>query len=166
MQKIMFAALIGIALLSAGCGDESTSPTGASPTPSPAEDSHAHADGSAHAPHSDAPAPTPAEHGRIPIGEATQAGLKLIATQDAPVKPGGEAAFDVVITGGRPKAVRFWVGTEDGKGSVKAKAEEETPDNWHTHAEVPDPLPQRSKFWVEIEPPTGATFKASFELKQ
>ncbi len=165
MQKIMFAALIGIALLSVGCGDESTSPTGASPTPAPAEDSHAHADGSTHAPHGDAPTTTPAEHGRIPIGETSQAGLKLVATQDAPVKPGGEGAFDVVITGGKPKAVRFWVGNQDAKGSIKAKAEEETINNWHTHAEVPAPLPAGSKFWVEVEPPTGQPFTASFDLK-
>ena len=166
MQKIILAAWVGFAVLSAGCGDESTSPTGAPPTPATAEDSHAHADGSTHAPHTDAPATAPAEHGRIPIGETTQAGMKLVATQDAPVKPGGDGAFDVVITGGKPKAVRFWVGTEDGKGSVKAKAEEETPDNWHTHAEVPDPLPPGSKFWVEVEPQTGGPFKAAFDLKQ
>lgn len=166
MQKIMLAALVGIALLSTGCGDESTSPTGALSNPAPAGDSHAHADGSTHAPDTAAPTTSPAEHGRIPIGETSQAGLKLVATQDAPVKPGGEGAFDVVITGGKPKAVRFWVGTEDAKGSVKAKAEEETPKNWHTHAEVPAPLPAGSKFWVEVEPSTGTPFKTSFDLKQ
>ena len=165
MQKLMSAALVGIAVLSAGCGDESTSPTGAPPTPATAKDSHAHADGSTRAPHSDAPATTPAEHGRIPIGETTEAGLKLVATQDAPVKPGGEGAFDVVITGGKPKAVRFWVGTEDARGSVKAKADEETENTWHTHVEVPDPLPAGSKFWAEIEPGTGPAFKVSFDLK-
>jgi hypothetical protein len=71
----------------------------------------------------------------------------------------------VVITGGKPKAVRFWVGTDDGKGSVKAKAEEETTDNWHTHAKLPDLLPAGSKFWVEVEPPTGETFRVSFDPK-
>ncbi len=165
MQKIMFAAVVGVAVLSAGCGDESTSPTGASPAPAPAEDSHAHADGSTHAPDTPTPATAPAEHGRMPIGETSQAGLKLVATQDAPVKPGGEGAFDVVITGSEPKAVRFWVGTEDGQGSVKARAEEETTDHWHTHVEVPDPLPAGSRFWVEVEPPTGEKFTASFDLK-
>ncbi|MDQ3439289.1 MAG: hypothetical protein M3478_02945 [Planctomycetota bacterium] len=166
MQKFIFAALVGITVLSPGCGDESTSPTVTSPAPTPAEDSHAHADGSTHAPHADAPTTTPAEHGRIPIGETSQAGLKLVATQDAPVTPGGEGAFDVVITGGKPKAVRFWVGTEDAKRSVKAKAEEETPDHWHAHAEVPGPLPAGSKFWVEVELPTGQSFKTSFDVKQ
>ena len=94
-------------------------------------------------------------------------GLTLVATMDAPIKAtgGGEGAFDVVITGGKPKAVRFWIGTESGEGSVRAKAEEETTDNWHTHAEVPDPLPSGSKFWVEVEPPTGEAFTVSFDPK-
>jgi len=158
MKDLMFAACVGAAVLSAGCGDESTTPTGGSAANTPAGSS------------TPAAAPTTAggaheQHGHLPIGETTQAGLKLVATMDAPAKPGGEAAFNVVITGGKPKAVRFWVGTEDARGSVKAKAEEETTDNWHTHTEVPDPLPAGSKFWVEVEPPTGATFRASFDLK-
>ena len=155
MKKLMLATCLGAAVLSAGCGDESTTSTGASASNAPAGSSKPPA----------APTTAGGEHARIPIGETTQAGLKLVATMDSPVKPGGEGAFDVVISGGKPKAVRFWVGTEDAKGSVKAKAEEETTDNWHTHAEVPDPLPSGSKFLVEVEPPTGATFKASFDLK-
>ena len=99
------------------------------------------------------------------MGEKTVDGLKLIATMDEAVKPGGEGAFDLVITGGKPKAVRFWVGTESAEGSVMAKADEETTDNWHTHAEVPNPIPPGSKFWAEVEPPTGETFKVSFDLK-
>ena len=152
MKSFIFATCVGVAVLSPGCKDDEKSKTGT---------------GTA-APNESAPAATQqasGEHKRLPIGETTSSGLKLVATMDEPVKPGGEGAFDVVITGGKPKAVRFWVGTETGEGSVKAKAEEETPENWHTHAEVPDPLPPGSKFWVEVEPPTGEPFKASFDLK-
>ena len=93
-------------------------------------------------------------------------GLKIVATQHETPKPGGEAAFDVTVTGGgKPKAVRFWVGAEDAKGSVKAKAEEEAGNAWHTHVEVPGPLPAGSKLWVEIEPADGLPFKVSFDLK-
>jgi hypothetical protein len=105
----------------------------------------------------------------ITLGETTVAGLKIKALQDEPVKAGGEGAFDLQITGypagQKPKAVRFWVGTESGEGSVKAKAEEEKPDNWHTHAEVPNPIPAGAKFWAEIEPATGAKFNVSFDMK-
>lgn len=114
--------------------------------------------------------PATSDHpNQIVIGETTANGLKFKALQDEPVKPGGEGAFDLQITGypagGKPKAVRFWVGTETGD-SVKAKAEEEKPDNWHVHAEVPNPIPAGSKFWAEVEPATGEKFKVSFDFKQ
>ena len=155
MKKILFAAIVGLAAVS-GCKDDDPSPTGGSPGstgPAPA------------ATQSAAAAPKEGDHNRLPLGEKTVGGLKLVATMDAPVKPGGEGAFDLVITGGKPRAVRFWVGTETAEGSVKAKAEEETTDNWHTHTEVPDPLPPGSKFWAEVEPPTGEKFSVSFDLK-
>jgi hypothetical protein len=159
MQKFVFSTMIGVAALSVGCGDEGTTQTGgtsAQSAPAPSAPSAQPA----------TTAPT-AAHNRIPLGEKTVGSLKLVATMDEPVKAagGGEGAFDVVITGGKPKAVRFWVGTEDAKGSVKAKAEEETTDNWHAHAEVPSPLPANSRFWVEVEPPTGEKFVRSFDLK-
>ena len=162
MKKFILATLVGLTALSGGCKDDqgtqtsgsSGTATSGSTTPAAATQSTAAA---AHA---------AGEHNRIPIGEKTVGNLKLVATMDAPVKPGGEGAFDLVITGGKPKAVRFWVGTEDAKGSTKARAEEETPDNWHTHVEVPDPLPPGSKFWAEVEPTAGEKFNASFDLKQ
>jgi hypothetical protein len=48
-------------------------------------------------------------HNCIPLGEHTVGDLKLFATMDAPIKAsgGGDGAFDVVVTGGTPKAVRF-----------------------------------------------------------
>jgi hypothetical protein len=105
----------------------------------------------------------------VTLGETTSNGLKFKATQDEPIKAGGEGAFDLLITGypagGKPKAVRFWVGVESGQGSVKAKAEEESADNWHTHVEVPNPLPAGSKFWAQVDPASGAAFKVSFDLK-
>ena len=155
MQKYVLtaAAVLAVAAFGGGCKDEDQPRTATTAGPSSA------------APTTTAAAPASGAHARIPIGEATVGSLKLVATMDAPVKPGGEGAFDVVITGGKPKAVRFWVGTESAEGSVKAKAEEETTDNWHTHAEVPDPLPAGSKFWVEVEPPTGEKLTRSFDLK-
>ena len=157
MQKFALtaAAVLAVAALGAGCreDDHGHSPDGSqSTTPSATPTTGA------------APAAA-APHNRIPVGEATVGSLKLVATTDAPVKAGGEGAFDLVITGGTPKAVRFWVGTETAEGSVKAKAEEETADNWHTHVEVPSPLPPAAKFWVEVEPPTGDKFTRSFDLK-
>jgi hypothetical protein len=104
------------------------------------------------------------------LGETEARGMKFKALQDAPAKPGDEGAFDLIVTGypagGKPKAVRFWVGTEGGAESAKAKADEEKPDHWHTHAELPDPLPPGSKFWAEVEPASGEKFNVSFDFKK
>ena len=53
--------------------------------------------------------------------------------------------------------------------SVKAKAAIEDPaqpNRWHTHAEIPSPLPEGSALWVEIEIADGATTHSSFDLKR
>lgn len=155
MMKTMAAMMLAAATM-LGCKDESKSSSG-----------EGTAGGGNTAPASNPAVSKPAEHGRLPLGEKTVGALKLVATMDAPISSagGGEGAFDLVITGGKPKTVRFWIGVESAEGSVKAKAEEETTDNWHTHAEAPKPLPAGSKFWAEVEPPTGASFKVWFDLK-
>ena len=155
---LLIGTVVTSAMLLGGCDDDKKTTGGPTPgapkanPPATMASGDKHEDGDEHA-------------NRVELGSKTVGGLTLSATQDDPIKAGGEAAFDLVITGGKPKAVRFWVGTEDGEGSAKAKAEEETPDNWHTHAEVPDPLPPGSKFCAEVEPAAGETFTVSFDLK-
>ena len=110
----------------------------------------------------------------IALGDGTFGPYKLKATRDEGViKAGGDAPIDVWVdpaAGTAPKVVgvRFWIGTQDAKGSVKAKAEIEDPkdpNRWHVHADVPDPMPAGTKLWVEIEDDKGATTLASFDLK-
>lgn len=117
-----------------------------------------------------APAATPAPSGKeghgatTALGEKTAGVYAIKASRDGDVTPGKDVPIDVWVTGaGKVAAVRFWIGTEDAKGSLKAKAELEK-DNWHTHAEVPNPLPVGSKLWVEIESDTGEKTRAGFEL--
>jgi hypothetical protein len=152
MRPVLLATLIAASVLAGGCKEDKKD--GGSLQVTRGGDTSA------------ATKPVETPHNRIPIGETTVGDLKLVATMDEPVKPGGEGAFDLVITGGKPKAVRFWVGTEAAEGSVKAKAEEETTDNWHAHTEVPNPLPAGSRFWAEIELPTGQPFKVPFDLRR
>ena len=128
-------------------------------------------DGHDHSKHDHSKDEKKGEHAdAVTLGETTAGGLKITAKQDEAIKAGGEGAFDLIVTGypagQKPKAVRFWVGTESGEGSVKAKADEEAPDNWHTHVEVPNPIPAGSKFWAEIEPASGEKVKVSFAVKQ
>ena len=155
MKGISFATfVVVVAAALVGCNDETTPGVSSSNTQSPPSTQPTPSHGSA-------------EHARLPIGQQTVGTVTLVATMDAPVNAagGGEGAFDVVIKPTKPKAVRFWIGMESGEGSVKAKAVEETPDNWHTHAEVPSPLPPGAKFWVEVEPQAGDKFTVSFDLR-
>lgn len=99
------------------------------------------------------------------VAKATRDDGQIIAGKDAPidvtVTPGPEASVKAV-------AVRFWIGTEDAKGSVKAKAEIENPhepNRWHVHAEIPNPIPSDTQLWVEIEDDKGGTSLGSFDLK-
>ena len=107
----------------------------------------------------------------IELGNTTIGAFSVRASRDqGEIKAGGDAPIDVWLTGSDQKvvAVRFWIGTQDAKGSVKAKADIEDPkepNRWHTHAEVPNPLPPDSKLWVEIETEGGQKTSGAFELE-
>jgi hypothetical protein len=111
----------------------------------------------------------------IQLGDAIVGSFEVSATRDeGEIVAGQDAPIDVTVapaadSTAKVAAVRFWIGTEDAKSSVKARAEVEDasePNRWHTHAEVPNPLPEDSKLWVEIEDEAGGTTVASFDLKR
>jgi len=120
-----------------------------------AEHDHDHGDHAGHD-HDDHDHMMVADHEMRMLGEQTVDGMTVKASRDdVEFAAGGEAPIDVWVDGGDGKtvgvtAVRFWIGTEDGRGSVKAKAAIEG-DHWHTHAEIPATLPEGAKLWVEIE---------------
>lgn len=125
-------------------------------------DGHDHADGNAHEGdgHAD-------EHDHGPttqLGEQVVGAYTVKASRDGGLVAGKDAPIDVWVTGAAVSKVRFWIGSEDAAGSIKAKAEIER-DNWHTHAEVPDPLPAGSRLWVELEAADGAKTLVGFDLK-
>ncbi len=145
----------------AGCGgDKPAAPAAAHDHDHDHDHDHAAAD------HDHAKPNDGHEHGATTeLGEQEAGGFKVKASRDGSVKAGADAAIDVWVNGGKAgSAVRFWIGTEDAKGSIKAKAEVEV-DHWHTHAEVPDPLPAGSKLWVEVDGDGGAKAVVSFDLK-
>lgn len=167
-QLFLGVAFVSIAVVVNGCDK------GSSTTTTSKADDHGHehnADGSHKDDHSHEAGHS---HGAdvIDLGEVTTGAFTMNAIRDkGDVVAGKDAAFDVVITSKDPAkiaAVRFWIGTEDAKGSVKAKAELENPKEptrWHTHTEVPNPLPSGSKFWCEVEDDKGGKALASFGLK-
>ncbi|MBL8842134.1 MAG: hypothetical protein JNL90_11480 [Planctomycetes bacterium] len=140
------ALLAGLALPS--CGEESVPPARA-PAAGGAANDDVHG-----------------AEGVVPMGEQTIAGHKVKAARDGAGPLGADAPVDIWVDGGTGgmASCRFWIGTEDAKGSVKAKADVEV-DHWHTHAEVPQPLPTGSKLWVELETATGEKHRLSFELR-
>jgi hypothetical protein len=97
--------------------------------------------------------------------KATRDEGQIVAGKDAPIDVTVIQAPGATV---KPTSVRFWIGTEDGKGSVKAKADIENPaepNRWHTHTEIPNPLPAGSKLWVEIEDGQGGKSVGSVDLR-
>ena len=110
----------------------------------------------------------------IPLGDSIVGSFDVMVTRDVgEIVAGKDAPIDVTVlpvAGSTIKAVavRFWIGTENAVGSVKAKSEIENPNEpnrWHTHADVPNPIPAGSMLWVEIENENGERVLGSFDLK-
>ncbi|MGE3173513.1 MAG: hypothetical protein AB7O97_12890 [Planctomycetota bacterium] len=104
-------------------------------------------------------------HGpRVPLGEVTVGGRTIAVSRLAEIQPGHEADFDLDFQKGPlPAAVRGWIGVESGQGSRKVRFEPETETRMHGHPEVPDPMPEGSKLWLELEGEDG-TERASVAL--
>jgi hypothetical protein len=146
-----------------GSGGAATPPPTPAPAPAPApeptaadakHDDHADGDDDDH------------HHGpQVALGEQTVGGLVVRAARSGEVTAGAHAVVDAWVTGSaKVVSVRLWIGTEDAKGSMKAKAELEK-DNWHSHVEVPSPMPEGSKLWIEVEAEDGKRTTVGFDLK-
>ncbi|NOT01903.1 MAG: hypothetical protein HOP29_14910 [Phycisphaerales bacterium] len=174
MHRAVFALIVSTALLASGCDQKSDTPNAGSAsapaantqTPSPAANKQSQPPAASKGTES---AKGPGHGGAvIELGETTLDGVTVRASRDqGEIKPGGDSPIDIWLDGGlgNAAAVRFWVGTQDGNGSIKAKAAVEDA-HWHTHAEVPDPLPADSKLWVEIEAKNGKKATVSFDLNK
>jgi hypothetical protein len=152
-----------------GCEKKTTPPTPtttSAPNNGTTANSKAHDDDHAHG--------SAGHHGAVIELGSTQIGaFSVKASRDeGHIAAGGDAPIDVWLTpsaeAAKVVAVRFWIGTEKAAESVKAKAEIENPaepNRWHTHAEVPNPIPAGSKLWVEIEIEGQGKQSGSFDLK-
>lgn len=109
------------------------------------------------------------DHGKaIEVGEATLGTTKVTVEMAGDATPGKEVHVELHLAPATPapKAVRVWVGIENGRGSEKAKAEGDAdhPGGYEAHVNVPNPLPAGSKIWISIEPASGDTVKGSLPL--
>lgn len=103
------------------------------------------------------------------LGEAKIEASVLSATQIGDLEAGAEGVFEVVVSGIKTSdlVVRLWIGTEDGKGSMRHKAGSMEAGHYHAHVQMPKPLSKDSKLWVELERSTDGSKigKCSFTPK-
>jgi hypothetical protein len=101
------------------------------------------------------------ELGTVQIG-----GYSVSAKQVGTLVPGEGATYELYVRGGPEiKVVRAWVGTEEGRESVKTKAVK-TPEYFDADLEIPDPIPEKSSVWVEIESADQQKARGAFPLPQ
>lgn len=100
-----------------------------------------------------------------PIGTATIGAWTVAVSGE--VKAGSEAHLDIKLSGStaRPAAVRVWIGSQDGKGAMKQKADGDGKE-YHAHADVPDPIPAGAQLWVEIDDGKGGKAVGGFAIKK
>ncbi len=124
-----------------GAHDDSTS-TGT--------DSHTHDDGSPHGNHDDG-------HESIELDPITIDGMNVQLTQNhGPVNAGEEEHLIVKFDDADILAVRVWIGTEDRTLSFVGKGEYDTATGaYDVHTMAPDPLPENTMWWIEIEKSDG-----------
>jgi len=142
-KLITLAAAVGVGLfgLMATSADEAPQPVLL------AEDASKHADGEKQ------------KLGRQKIGDYT---VSVIMVGD--IHDDKEIDFDVKLVDAKaePKALRIWIGSEDGKGSEKATLTKKK-TTFGAKAKVPSPLPETPRVWVEVETDSGTT-KGSYAI--
>jgi hypothetical protein len=119
-------------------------------------------------------APLAAADGHDHAAEAKPLGSLVIGSQTIAIATAGDLAAGTELhvelqlkpEAPAPKAIRVWVGSENARGSVKAKAEAEKDAKgaYEAHVEVPKPIPADSKLWIAIEHADGQTTKGSLAL--
>ncbi len=151
----------GSAFLLAGCGEaENASSEAGRPNDRAAE--HSDHDGHDHA---ESEHMGDDHHDMVSLGTA-QIGDHAVelAQGHGAIAPGKELHLVVKLpyTDNGASVVRAWLGTDDRFASVVAKGEyAASHDDYDIHALAPDPLPENTMWWVEIEKPDGTKMLGS-----
>ena len=99
-------------------------------------------------------APMADDHGEPhPLGSMTIGAHTFTVVQSGDVEAGHDMPLDLEFPQGAalPTTVRAWIGVESGKGSRKTRLDKEGDRVLHQHVDAPDPIPEGSKIWIEIE---------------
>lgn len=114
---------------------------------------HEHAEGEGHGDHDH-------EHDEVPLGTFTAGDMEIEAAQShGNLEAGKEGHLVIKLPHNDAGAtvVRAWIGTEDRTLSTVGRGEyAASHDDYDIHAMAPNPLPEGTKWWVEIEKPDGS----------
>lgn len=142
------------------------------------DDGHGHKEGDGHD-HAKPAVAAPAggaekaggDHGDHGHGEGGVLGTATIGAWtvavSGEVKAGSEAHLDIKLSGStaNPAAVRVWIGSQDGKGAMKQKADGRG-NEYHAHADVPNPIPAGAQLWIEIDDGKGNKSVGGIAIKR
>lgn len=108
------------------------------------------------------------EHEEIALGTFDVGGISVEAAQGHGSVEAGKESHLVVKLPYNDKGetvVRAWIGTGDRTLSSIGKADyAASHDDYDVHAVAPDPLPEGSKWWIEIEKPDGTKVVGAIPL--
>lgn len=157
------ATLAALCLTIIGCGDSGVSDEHAHAGDSHqhSDDTHTHADGSSHTDHSDDSHMDEDDHAHdeVSLAPATIGGMTIeLAQGHGAVEPGKENHLVVKLpySDNGATIVRAWLGTEDRTLSYVGKGEySQSHGDYNIHAVAPNPLPDNTMWWIEIEKPDG-----------
>lgn len=147
-MNAMKTTLLSVLILSfAACGGDTPLATPAAPAGTATAGDHDHGD-------------------ERPIGPMTIGGHRFTLVQLGDVKPGAEAVFELDFAADAkvPSLARAWIGVESGQGSRKVRFGKEGDHGLHAHVDVPSPIAEESRLWIEIEE-GGKTERASSAWK-
>lgn len=153
----LIALLAALCIALSGCGDSNSGNS----TPDSAG-THTHSDGSVHRDHDQHGHMDHDDHDHgdeVELEPITIGGMIIeLAQSHGGVAPGKEGHLVVKLpyNDNGATVVRAWLGTEDrtlsyvGRGVYAASH-----DDYDIHAMAPDPLPENTMWWIEIEKPDG-----------
>lgn len=99
------------------------------------------------------------EHDEVPLGSFTAGEMQIEAAQShGNIEAGKEGHLVIKLPHNDAGAtvVRAWIGTEDRTLSTVGRGEYAAAHNdYDIHAMAPNPLPENTMWWVEIEKPDG-----------
>lgn len=154
LTKLFVASIIAGTLALSGCDNESPNPGDATHAD---HNGHDHGDGD-----HDHDGEMHDDHGHaneVALDPMTVGGMTVeLAQGHGEIEPGKELHLVVKLpySDNGATVIRSWLGTEDRFASVVAKAEyAPSHDDYDVHAMAPDPLPENTMWWIEIEKPDG-----------